>query len=274
MVRLVVKLAALAPAFLIGLPLQAVLNRIRPDLARRLPVPFHRYVCRIVGVRIRVVDAAPSDAPALWVANHISWLDIPVLASVRPVSFIAKSEVAGWPVFGTLARLQNTVFVDRQRRLATGQATESLAARLAGGDAMVLFAEGTTSDGQRVLPLRSALLGAARSERSDEGPPVTVRALAIRYTHRNGLPLTRRDMPVIAWYGDMELLPHLKSLLAAGPVDVELSFGPPLTLAHAADRKRVTAEAQMWLRTARAGDLRRMRAESANSRIEDSDVSS
>lgn len=243
--RMGAKLAALVPAFLLGLPVQALLNRLGSPLARRLPMLFHRYLCRVLGVRVHVSGAPPVGA-ALVVANHVSWLDIAVIGSSAPLSFIAKSDVAEWPLFGTLARLQRSVFVDRNRRTATGAAADGIAQRLAAGEIMVLFAEGTTSDGNRVLPYRSALIGAARAEAGNQ--PVAVVPLAISYKYINGLPITRRDRPDIAWYGDMDLLPHLKALLAGGPIDVTLAWGAPMAHSEAADRKEIARLAEGFAR--------------------------
>ena len=142
-------------------------------LAAKLPWYWQRIACAIVGIRVRV-DGEPAAPPLLIAANHISWLDISVLGSVLPVSFVAKAEVAGWPVVGTLARLQRTVFIDRDppyRRPAS--ATEAIAARVGRGDVMVLFAEGTTGDGNRSCPSgarSSAPPRAAVRLRADHGP--------------------------------------------------------------------------------------------------------
>ena len=247
---IVFKIVALAPAFLLGMPIQAVLNRIASPWSRRLPVLVHRYTCRVLGVRVSVVGVVPTPGPMLLISNHISWLDIPVLGSVMPLSFVAKSEVAEWSLFGTLARLQRTVFVHRDRRHATGRAAETIADRMAGGEAIVLFAEGTTGDGFRVLPYRSSLIGAARNGGDNDLRPLTVEPMALTYTHRSGMPLTRRDMPEIAWYGDMDLLPHLRALLATGPIDVTVCFGPSAVVVTPADRKRIAHDARAFARAA------------------------
>ena len=144
---------ALLPFQLIGIAFDLRLQRSIPHL-------YHRILCALIGVRIREVGRRSTATPALILSNHVSWLDICVIAALAPVVFIAKSEVAGWPVFGWLARLQRTIFINRQARHQTGAATREIAARLLGGDAVVLFAEGTSSDGIRVLPFRSSLVGA------------------------------------------------------------------------------------------------------------------
>ena len=123
------------------------------------------------GLRIEVNGRLARDAPVLVLANHVSWLDISVIGSLGPLSFVAKSEVERWPVVGLFARLQRTVFIDRARRAHTAEVNATVARRLAGGDIIVLFPEGTSSDGNRVLPFRSSLVGAARAARSRRRAP-------------------------------------------------------------------------------------------------------
>ena len=159
----ILRLGLLALGTLVLLPGQILAMRLSPRRHdKALPLLFHRLVCRCLGVRRRIRGTPPPPgAGGLIVANHVSWLDISVIGAERPLAFVAKSEVAGWPMIGFLARLQRTVFIDRQRRAATAGVAAEMGARIAAGEAVVLFAEGTTGDGTRVLPLRSSLLGAA-----------------------------------------------------------------------------------------------------------------
>ncbi len=121
---------------------------------------YSRALCRLLRIRIRVVGAPVRDRAVLFVSNHLSWADILVIGALGPVAFVAKREVADWPLVGVAARLQRTVFVDRARRHQTGEAIGAIVKRLMDGVSVVLFAEGTSSDGNRVLPFRSALIGA------------------------------------------------------------------------------------------------------------------
>jgi 1-acyl-sn-glycerol-3-phosphate acyltransferase len=247
--RLTFVVTALAPAVGLGIPLQWLAVRGSFGYRRRLPVWFHRYVARVFRVRIHHRGAPAAARPLLIVSNHVSWLDITVLSTGLPVSFIAKSEVATWPLFGLFAKLQRSVFVDRNRRSDTAAVNAEIAERLRSGDPIVLFAEGTTSDANRVLPFRSALIGAAGTAvAGEDGAPVYIQPLAVTYTRRNGLPLTRTERPGIAWYGDMDLLPHLGALLCDGPLDVTLSWGEPILYAAASDRKAVTRAAEAQIR--------------------------
>lgn len=214
------------------------------------PMLMHRLFLRLFQVRVRVTGTPPSGGEAaLVLANHISWLDIPVLGSLRPLSFVAKSEIAGWPVIGVMAKLQRTVFIDRARKRHTAVVNTELSRRLSAGEVVVLFAEGTTGDGNRLLPFRTSLVGAARAALTVGGlERVRLQPLCIAYTGRHGMPLTRKERPEVAWYGDMELAPHLALFLERGPIDAEIVWGEPVTFADGMDRKAATALAEAAVR--------------------------
>lgn len=257
--RVVLSLLALSLVTLVLLPVQWLAVRLDRPLAGRIPMWWHRIALALL--RVRVLERGrPAEArPLLILSNHVSWLDISVIGSRMPLSFIAKAEVAGWPVFGLFARLQRTVFVDRTRRADTGRVTSAIAVRLGRGDPMVLFPEGTSTNGSEVLPFRSALVGAARQTLADgqvladdpgstgtggAGQRAMVQPLSIAYTRLAGLPMGRIKRPLVAWYGDMDLAPHLLALMAGPPVDVELSWGEPIPFGPGTDRKAVTAKAE------------------------------
>jgi 1-acyl-sn-glycerol-3-phosphate acyltransferase len=224
----------------------------RGRLAGRLPMLLHRVFLWLFSVRV-VQSGTPPKAgePALVLSNHVSWLDIVVLGALRPLSFVAKSEIAGWPVIGTFARLQRTVFIDRARRGATATVNSMIGERLAAGELVVLFAEGTTGDGLRLLPFRSSLVGAAR-EALAEGTGglarIRLQPLALAYTGRGGLPLTRIERPEVAWYGDMDLAPHLDLFTRRGPIDLHVVWGAPIVFEPGTDRKAATAQAEAAVR--------------------------
>jgi 1-acyl-sn-glycerol-3-phosphate acyltransferase len=235
-----VVLAALALAIL--LPFHFIAMKLSGRSSMKVAQLWQRFTCFLIGVRVTVTGAPVEDRPLLLLSNHNSWLDIPVLASVVPVSFVAKSEVATWPVVSFLARAQRTVFVDRDSRQATGAQADEVAGRLSKGDIIVLFAEGTSGDGNKVLPFRSALVGAAQRA-IPEGGSATVQPVAIAYQRMQGLPLGRQHRPLVAWYGGTNLLPHLKRLLSAGGIDVHVVFGPACKLGAGHSRKAVAQEA-------------------------------
>lgn len=222
------------------MPVQALLVRLSSSGARRFPHWYHRKVCRLLGIRLIVDGAVASDKPVLLVSNHTSWLDIPVLSAVAPLSFIAKKDVARWPFVSSLARLQRTVFVDRERRSAVGETANEIVQRLQSGDTVVLFAEGTSSDGNRVLPFKTSLFAAAKPTAKGaqhQTADVVVQTLSIVYTRLHGVPLGRGERPLVGWYGDMEMQGHAWQLLKAGPIDVSIRIGAPIPLDSFADRK-------------------------------------
>jgi 1-acyl-sn-glycerol-3-phosphate acyltransferase len=246
------KLACFLGLTLPLMPVQAALVRLAPRAARRLPHWYHRKVCRLLGVKVRVEGRLEPGAPVLLLANHVSWLDIPVISSAAPVSFVAKKEVGTWPFVSWLARLQRTVFVDRTRRTTVGDTASEMIERLRSGDALVLFAEGTSSDGGRVLPFKTSLVAAAKPSKGaggEEAPhEAVVQTLAVVYTHLHGLPLGRADRPLIGWYGDMEMGGHVWQILKAGPIEVTVRFGAPVPLDDFPDRKALARHSETKVR--------------------------
>jgi lyso-ornithine lipid O-acyltransferase len=216
------------------MPVQAAGLALRRRWTSTLPVFYHRWCCRILGLRIQVIGTPAAARPALFAANHISYTDITVLGSLLPGSFIAKAEVGKWPFFGWLAKLQRSVFVDRQMRSAAIQ-RDAIGDRLAAGDALILFPEGTSGDGNRVLPFKSALFAAAQS--GEDAPPVIVQPVSLAYVRLDGMPIRRLYRPFFAWYGTVDLAPHMWSMVGLGTVDVVVQFHPPAFLADCGSRK-------------------------------------
>lgn len=224
------------------MPLQQLLLWFSPPLARILPMYYHRLLCRILGVRVEIAGPRPQQGPLLIACNHVSWLDIVVLSSVAPLSFVAKKEVARWPFFGSLARLQRTVYVNRDHRQTTRQSRDEIRERLKQGDIIVLFAEGTSSEGRKVRPFKSSFFAAA------EMPGVLVQPVTLAYRGHRNLPMTRRLLPSYAWYGDMDLAPHLIGALQMGPIEVSVICHPPLSLSGERSRKALARHAESQIR--------------------------
>jgi 1-acyl-sn-glycerol-3-phosphate acyltransferase len=230
----VVRLALYLGLTVALIPVQALLVAVRSPLRDRLPRWYHARVLRIVGMSVEVIGTPSPDRPTLFVANHSSYWDIEVLGSMLTASFVAKSEVGGWPLFGLLARLQRTVFVERRRR-AAGRGRNEIAERLAAGDSLVLFAEGTSSDGNRVLPFKSALFAAAAPTAGRAA--LMVQPVSIAPTRLDGIPLGYGRRSLYAWYGYMDLAPHLWAAVKAGRLLVRVEFHRPVSFDGFPNRK-------------------------------------
>jgi 1-acyl-sn-glycerol-3-phosphate acyltransferase len=251
------------------IPLQSIGLRFHILGYRRMPFLYQRFLMRLFGLHVHVVGTPVQDRGVLMVSNHTSYLDILAIGGSARVSFVAKSEVAGWALFGTFARLQRTVFVDRQHRARTGEARDQIALRLREGDALVLFPEGTSDDGNRVLPFKSALMGAAETDVGTDGHVVRVpvQPVSITYVGVHGLPMGREYRPLYAWYGDMDLVPHLWESLITGPVDVVIQFHEPLTVDSAGGRKKLAPLVEEIVRLGQVRALAGIAAESAKAPV-------
>jgi lyso-ornithine lipid O-acyltransferase len=231
---------------LIVIPPQWLFTKIWPGAARRFPHLYFRMVTGLMGIRIDVKGTPLSGAACLYVANHVSWLDILVLSSVAPVCFVAKHEVARWPLFGLLATVGRTIYINRDRRHDVKAVGAAIRQRLSEGECIVIFPEGTSSDGNRLLPFRSALLETADCE--VDGKKVPVQPLTIAYTGVYGVPLGRVRRPIFAWHGKMELLPHLLGVGRIGPFEATLSFHPPVTVQEFGGRKSLARHCERVIR--------------------------
>lgn len=236
---------------------QWIIAKLRLPGGNSVSLFYYRCLRKLLRVRLRIVGKPVAERPALIVSNHVSWVDIPTIASIMPLVFIAKSEVRGWPLVGLAAELTGTIFVDRKRRQRTADVNAEIARRLAGNDAVVLFAEGTSSDGNRVLQFRSALIGAASEvlteDRAQQG--VLLQPLSISYTHVDGLPMGRQHRPLVAWYGDTDFVPHLKDYVRRGAIDAVVTFGEPVAF-DGADRKAMVKSLESTVRRLTSSALR------------------
>jgi 1-acyl-sn-glycerol-3-phosphate acyltransferase len=221
-------------------PLQAWARRVGSSAQHWIQKFFCRSMCRVIGVEVAPVGALAGAAPRLLVANHVSWTDVIAIASLYPLTFLAKTEVKNWPVLGYLARLQGTIFVDRGRRSDIPKVNAALAQELRRGKDLVVFAEGTSSDGARVLKFNAAHFAMVRDMVADpQGGPIAIVPVAFAYFDR----ASGRRIDV-GWYGAMTFLPHLWSLMRRGGARCEIWFGAPIDPRTAPDRKALAETTQ------------------------------
>lgn len=229
-----------------GLGLMGLLRVVEGPLcgARRPMTPWItvgvcRTALRLLGLRM-TVRGQPGRGSGVVVANHSSWLDILVLNAQGPVVFVSKAEVAGWPGIGLLARATGTLFVRRDARGEVAQQARAVAERVRQGAVPVLFAEGTSTDNQRVLPFRPALFEGVVGV-----PGAEVRPVTLRYEAPEG-----EDPRFYAWFGDMDFGPHALAVLALRRGGrVRLTWHPPIPV-EGRDRKGLAAEAEALVRAA------------------------
>lgn len=191
---------------------------------------WSRALCWVFGVRV-AVHGRPPAAPFFLVSNHLSYLDILVLGTELPCVFVAKAEIDGWPIFGAVCRSVNTIFIDRRAKRKLPEILGRIDEALGAGQGVVIFPEGTSGPGDRVLPFRSPLLEFAMSGAAG------VHHATLGYAAPPGETPTHLS---VAWWGEMPLGAHLRELLWLPYVDATIHFGDEAVRAD--DRKALTAK--------------------------------
>jgi 1-acyl-sn-glycerol-3-phosphate acyltransferase len=216
-------------------------------LPGRLKISFARLYwavfARLIGIKVRIVGDIASGTGkrrVVFVSNHSSWVDIPVLGGVLDGCFVSKDDVATWPVVSTIARLGRTVFVSRSRT-STGRERETMRARLGRGDNLILFPEGTSSDGSRVLPFRTAFFALAETRKGEDPADLPlIQPVSVVYDRLGGLPAGRASRPIFAWYGDMDLASHFWRLTQHIGLRATVLLHTPMDPAGFTDRKALS----------------------------------
>jgi lyso-ornithine lipid O-acyltransferase len=224
---------------------QGIAVKFKLQRRKTFPPKFHAAICRLFGIKVVTVGQPIADCGSLLIANHTSYLDIFILGSTAPMSFVARHDVADWPFVGTMVRLQESVLIERRKRNKAGQQRDGIRARMEMGDRIAFFPEGTTSDNNRVLPFKSSLVGAAIAD-GDRVADFPIQPVTITYVARHGMPMSRSDRYLFAWIGDFSLVPHVWEMLKAGPLDVVVEFHPPLSALLG--RKEATRQAEALVR--------------------------
>lgn len=178
-----------------------------------------RGVCVVLGIRTRAIGSPPRDV--LIVSNHVSYIDIPVIASFVDAVFVAKSEVRDWPLIGAVCSGIDTIFINRESKRDVVKVGEEMEARLAAGFGVVFFPEGTSSSGEQVLPFKPSLLEVAARDL------VPVHHATVRYRTPDDEPGGGR---LIAWIDDDRFLPHVWRLVQLREICAEVIFGDEPTV--------------------------------------------
>ena len=225
------KLVLFTVAFVVLITLSLLLGKIIPWFERWLPVFFHKILLWVLSIKVEIVgEISQSKKSNLYISNHLSYLDIPILGSKFPLRFVAKSEVQDWPLFGFLAKKGRSIFIKRNKTDSINQKNKILKL-LSSNEKVLIFPEGTTSDGNRVLEFKSS------SFSSVENQNFIIQPVVIVYSDLNGIPINRWLRPMIAWYGDMELKPHLSKLVGLMSISAKIIYLEPVNTTSFENRK-------------------------------------
>ena len=247
--KIAVCLLVLVFWILFGVAVMAVARLTRSRwLLERFPLLFHGVVARLFNLKVETEGSRCTDRPVMYVSNHISYLDVFALGAHLPGAFVAKSEVAGWPVFGSLAKLQNTVFLERRAQRAAEQ-IRVLSDYLGRGNNLIMFPEGTSTAGDYVAPFRSSLFAAADG--------TVVQPVTIAYVDYDGQRMTRAEREHYAWYLPDPKVPvpnepfvnHFVKGMGLRPARVRILFHEPVRLSADLDRKALAAHCEHAVRS-------------------------
>ena len=205
---------------------------------------YHRLVLKLLSIKIIIKGDLGEDG-SLIVSNHASWIDIFIISSVIKTSFVSKSEVSKWPLVSWLAKLQGTIFINRNNPKELTKIANEIHDRISKKQNVVLFPEGTSSDGNRVLPFKSSIF--ILCELTDRSK-LNIQPISIAYTKYNGLTMGRIERTLIAWYGDMDLLTHLYKLIRSGSFEVEVTFHNRIDISEKKSRKDIARDCEVIVR--------------------------
>ncbi len=190
-------------------------------------------VTKIFGIKVKIFGKEKKKN-VLFISNHISYLDIFVLGSSINAIFIAKSEIRNWPLINKLATIGRTIFVERTNKKTVKSQMKVIEQNMINGFNVILFPEGTSSDGSKVLDFKSSLFGIIDSESLDN---FYIQPISISYSKLDGLPLDKIFRPFLAWFGGMDLISHAWKFLGLGLSEVNLHFHEPKKFSFFVDRK-------------------------------------
>ena len=217
------------------LPFQFIIVFFIKNYAYIIPYFYHKICLRIFGIKIKTFGKVSINFPVLLISNHASYLDIIILGSLYKTSFIAKKEISKWPLLGILAKLQNTIFIDRRVSSLKNQENQIIK-HLNEKKNLVIFPEGTSSDGNRVLPFKSSLFNIFEKNLNSK---ILVQTITIVYKKINGIPMNRIERKNITWHSNMDLIPNIFNVLKKLSIEVEVIFNDEFLPSKEYDRKKL-----------------------------------
>lgn len=244
-IRAVLRIFFFLLIVVIAYPILLISLRLSEENRTKIVRAIFKMLVALLGFKLRVYGRPVDDRPCLYVSNHLSYLDIPILGSLLKASFVSRADVAGWPLFGYYGKLQRTVWIDRKPELAVEHAKE-LRRRIEAGDRILVFPEGTSTDGLHLLPFKSTLFEVAQPVKNADGTEtqVTVQPMSLIVTEMGNLPIGRFQRPLYSWYGDMTFEHHFWDVLQLAGFTLEVQFHAPVTMAQFGHRKKLAAHCE------------------------------
>ncbi|VAW21002.1 1-acyl-sn-glycerol-3-phosphate acyltransferase [hydrothermal vent metagenome] len=247
--RIFIFIFIIVPFMAVTIPIQWVIIRLHLPGWTVLPRIFHSLGAWFLGLKVTLIGKPETGKATLVVANHISWTDIMAIGSVADVTFVAKDEIAKWPVVGFFSSLQKTIYVPSSRKSAARSAPFEMARRMNDGGAVCLFAEGKSDVGTHVMPFKSGLIAAAQTALIGAGAKyVSIQPVTIAYIKLQGLPITRTERSLIAWIKAKSVVENIRDILHSGTKEVVVAFGKPMPLAEGSNRKAISLRAENEVR--------------------------
>jgi len=238
--RLFSILLCLSVFIIITIPIQFFLNIFNLKLKNTYPLFFYKVIKNIAGININTEGferKEPEGAGTLYIANHVSWFDILCLGSILNARFIAKKEVASMGIFGFLAKLSNTFFIDNSNKNKIYQYNNFIREKLINGESLILFPEGTTSDGNSIRKFKSSLFECINSREN----LINVQPISICYVRKNNVPMGIYSRRFIAWVGEISMVSSMKEFLSSGSITVSLIFHPKVSMKQFNNRKELSS---------------------------------
>lgn len=229
---------------IILLPIQSIIRLFNFSASYTIPMFYHRIILKLLSIKIKIVGTPSADA-SLIVSNHASWIDIFIISSIIHTSFVAKNDVSTWPFVSYLAKLQKTIFIDRNSPKKLTETSDIIKNRLLNHENVTIFPEGTSTDGNKILPFKSSIFIICEKIRRSE---IKIQPISIAYKKYNGLTMGRTQRQLIAWYGDMNLLSHLYGIIKAGNFDIEVTFHNKIDISENKTRKDIAKECETLVR--------------------------
>ena len=237
-----IKVISFVLVSIIAIPIQGIVFLILgyTRFVNFIPNLYGKTVCFILRIKVKINGTPAKAGNVIYIGNHLSYADIGSIGGNVPASFISKAEIKSWPIFGQLATVSRTVFIERDRNAAT-KCIKDIKKTLTTGQNLILFPEGTSTNGTEVLPFKSTLFELFLSDELKE--KLTVQPFTVTITHIDGKPITDpKDNDIYAWYGDMDFFPHLWRLAKSKGATILLTFHQSRKASDYDDRKVFAAD--------------------------------